>query len=45
MVEAYHFTPEDAYLLMGQVMEARCTQFVNPTRSYICKMPKKYLKA
>jgi len=36
-------TKPEAYLLMGQVMEARCTQFVNPTRSYVCKMAKKYL--
>ena len=43
MVADYDFTMEDAYLLMGQVMEARNTQFVNPTSSYICKMPKKYL--
>jgi len=44
MVDDYGFGEEEAYLLMGQVMEARCTQFVNPTRTYICKMPKKYLK-
>jgi amidase len=43
MVKDYGFTEEEAYLLMGQVMEARCTQFVNPTRTYICKMPKKFL--
>jgi amidase len=43
MVDGYSFTEEEAYLLMGQVMEARSTQFVNPTRTYICKMPKKYL--
>lgn len=43
MVEEYGYKPEDAYLLMGQLMSARCTQFVNPTRTYICKMPKKYL--
>ena len=41
---AYKMNEKEAYLLMGQVMEARCTQFVNPTRTYICKMPKKYLK-
>lgn len=40
MADEYAFTLPDAYLLMGQVMEARCTQFVNPTSSYICKMPK-----
>lgn len=40
---AYPMDARETYLLMGQVMEARCTQFVNPTRTYICKMPKKYL--
>lgn len=45
MVDDFGFSHEEAYLLMGQVMEARCTQFVNPTRTYICKMPKKYLPA
>jgi len=43
MVEGYGFSIEEAYLLMGQVLQARATQFVNPTRSYICKFPKKYL--
>jgi acetamidase/formamidase len=43
MADEYGFTEEEAYLLMGQVMEARSTQFVKPTRTYICKMPKKYL--
>ena len=39
----YGIPVNDAYLLLGQVMQARCTQFVNPTRSYICKIPKRYL--
>jgi hypothetical protein len=26
-------------------MEARCTQYVNPTRSYICKIPINILDA
>jgi amidase len=43
MTESYGFSPREAYLLMGQVMEARCTQFVNPTRTYICSMAKRYL--
>jgi len=43
MVDDYGFSVNEAYLLMGQVMEARNTQFVNPTSSYICKMPKKFL--
>lgn len=44
MVSDYGFSLSDAYLLMGQVMEARATQFVNPTRTYVCKMRKAYLK-
>lgn len=43
MADSYGFSEEEAYLLMGQLLEARCTQFVNPTRTYICKMPKKWL--
>jgi amidase len=43
MVDEDGFTEDEAYLLMGQVMEARSTQFVNPTRTYICKFAKKYL--
>ena len=39
----YGFSPEEGYLLMGQILQARATQFVNPTRSYICKMPKRFL--
>jgi acetamidase/formamidase len=41
--EDYGFTRGDAYLLLGQVLEARCTQFVNPTFTYIAKVPKRYL--
>jgi acetamidase/formamidase len=41
--DAYGFTRGDAYLLLGQVLEARCTQFVNPTFTYIVKVPKRYL--
>ena len=43
MVDDYGFSINEAYLLMGQVMESRNTQFVNPTSSYVCKMPKKFL--
>ena len=43
-MEQEHALPvKEGYLLMGQVLEARNTQFVNPTWSYICKMPKRYL--
>lgn len=41
--EEYGFTRGDAYLFLGQVLEARCTQFVNPTFSYVCKVNRQYL--
>ena len=43
MTEGYGLSPEEAYLLLGQVMQARCTQFVNPTRTYVCSIAKKFL--
>ena len=39
----YDITPGDAYLLLGQTLEARCTQYVNPTFSYVAKIAKRYL--
>lgn len=48
MIEDYHFTAQEAYLLLGQVMEARCTMtHGDPDRfsPYICKIKKEYLKA
>ncbi len=42
--ESYGFTRGDAYLFLGQVLEARCTQFVNPTFTYIAKVPRRYLE-
>ena len=41
----YDISVEECYMLASQVMEARCTQYVNPTRSYVCKLPKKVLDA
>lgn len=48
MVDDYNFTPQEAYLLLGQVLEARCTMLHGddePFSPYICKINKKYLKA
>ena len=39
----YGFTTGEAYLSLGQVLEARCSQFVNPTFSYVAKVDRKYL--
>lgn len=44
MAADYGFSFEEGYLLMAQVLEARNTQMVNPTRSTIAKMPKRFLK-
>ena len=33
----------DIYMLLAQVMEARCTQFVNPTYTYLAKIARVYL--
>lgn len=43
-LEASHGIPMgEAYLLLGQVLEARVTAYVNPTYSYVAKIAKKYL--
>ena len=47
MVVDYGFTPQEAFLLLGQVMEARCTMLHGddgPFSPYICKIRKEYLK-
>ena len=41
--EDYGMSGPEAYMLLGQVAEARCTQMVNPKFTYICKFPKRYL--
>jgi acetamidase/formamidase len=41
--EEYGMSRGEAYLLLGQVLEARCTQFVNPTYTYVCKVNRRYL--
>lgn len=43
MTDEYRFTLEDAYMLLGQVLEARCSQFVNPHYTYVCKIPREIL--
>ncbi|MBZ0297005.1 MAG: acetamidase/formamidase family protein [Anaerolineae bacterium] len=41
--ESYGFERGEAYLYLGQVLEARCTQFVNPTYTYVAKVAKRFL--
>jgi amidase len=42
--EDYDLEPGEAYMLLGQVMEARVTQFVNPTFTYVAKIAKEYVE-
>jgi acetamidase/formamidase len=39
----YGFSRADAYMLLGSIAEARCTQMVNPKFTYICKVRKELL--
>lgn len=41
--EGYGIPGPEAYMLLGQIAEARCTQMVNPKYTYICKVNKKLL--
>lgn len=41
--EDYHMPRGEAFLLLGQVLDARVTQFVNPTFTYVAKVAKKHL--
>ena len=41
-LEADGMARGDAYLWLGQVLEARCTQFVNPTFTYLAKVHRDY---
>jgi amidase len=45
MEESYNIPGPEAYMLLGQIAEARCTQMVNPKFTYVCKVAKKYLPA
>jgi acetamidase/formamidase len=41
--ESYSFDRGEAFLYLGQVLEARVTAFVNPTFTYIAKVAKRFL--
>ncbi|MBM3933544.1 MAG: acetamidase [SAR202 cluster bacterium] len=41
--DEYGIPRGEAYMLLGQVLEARVTQFVNPTYSYVLKVNRKWL--
>jgi len=41
--DEYRIPAPEAYMLLGQIAEARCTQVVNPKYTYICKVDKSVL--
>lgn len=43
MADTYDFQEQEAFLLLGQILEARCTQFVDPLYTYIAKVRREYL--
>lgn len=43
LADEHGFTESEAYLFLGQIAEARCTQVVNPKYTYICKVAKRHL--
>ena len=44
LADEHGFSEHEAYLFLGQVAEARCTQMVNPKYTYICKVAKHLLR-
>ena len=40
----YGIDKKEGYMLLAQILEARVTQFVNPTYTYLLKVKKKYLE-
>ena len=41
---SYGFTRKEIFMFLAQVLEARVTQCVNPTFSYVAKVKKGYLE-
>jgi amidase len=43
LADGYGYDEREAFLLLGLVLEARCTQFVDPLYSYVAKIARKFL--
>lgn len=43
LAACYGFSQTEAFMLLGQIAQARCTQFVNPKYTYLCGVSKHYL--
>ena len=44
LADDYAMDEREAFLLLGQVLEARCTQFVDPLYTYVAKINRQYLR-
>jgi len=44
LADDYGMDELEAFLLLGQVLEARCTQFVDPLYTYVAKINRQYLR-
>jgi len=44
LADAYGMDEREAFLLLGQVLEARCTQFVDPLYTYVAKINRRYVE-
>jgi amidase len=44
LADSYGMDERDAFLLLGQVLEARCTQFVDPLYTYVAKVKRRYVE-
>ena len=43
MIHEYGFTRQEAYLLLGQVLESRCSVYVSPMYTVVCKVKRSFL--
>ncbi len=43
LADDYDMDEREVVLLLGQILEARCTQFVDPLYTYVAKVPLKWL--
>lgn len=43
MCREFGFSQQEAYLLLGQVLESRCTVYVSPMYTVVCKIARQFL--
>ena len=43
LADSYQMDEKEAFLLLGEVLEARCTQFVDPLYTYVAKIHRSFL--